>query len=128
MTTNTTPTDLKDFPEVHRLEAPEHRGPKLPGAGKSKKRGIVWVLLLAMVAGVAGYAVWKAWQPVASPQQGQGGRGRGGRGRGGGGLGPIPVVTANVKRANLPVYLNGLGSVTAFYTVTVKSRVDGQLM
>ncbi len=43
-------------------------------------------------------------------------------------LGPIPVVTAKVKRADLPVYLNGLGNVTAFYTVTVKSRVDGQLM
>jgi multidrug efflux system membrane fusion protein len=40
----------------------------------------------------------------------------------------VPVVTAGVKRADLPVYLNGLGNVTAFYTVTVKSRVDGQLM
>jgi multidrug efflux system membrane fusion protein len=35
---------------------------------------------------------------------------------------------AKVSRASVPVYLNGLGNVTAFYTVTVKSRVDGQLM
>ena len=43
-------------------------------------------------------------------------------------LGPVPVVVTNVTRSSIPVYLNGLGNVTAFYTVTVKSRVDGQLM
>src|SRR3984957_3581608 len=127
MTTNTTPTDLKDFPEIHRIGVPEHRGPKPPSPGKPKKRGILWVLLLLIIAGVAGYAVWKAGQPAANPQ-GQGGRGGRKGARGGGGLGPVPVVTAGVKRADLPVYLNGLGNVTAFYTVTVKSRVDGQLM
>jgi multidrug efflux system membrane fusion protein len=37
-------------------------------------------------------------------------------------------VTAKAKSSPVPVYLNGLGNVTAFYTVTVKSRVDGQLM
>src|SRR3984957_78209 len=127
MTTNTTPTDLKDFPEIHRIGVPEHRGPKPPSPGKPKKRGILWVLLLLIIAGVAGYAVWKAGQPAANPQ-GQGGRGGRKGARGGGGLGPVPVVTAGVKRADLPVYLNGLGNVTAFYTVVVKSRVDGQLM
>ena len=31
-------------------------------------------------------------------------------------------------KKNVPVYLSGLGNVAAFYTVVVKSRVDGQLM
>src|SRR5215470_7692802 len=39
-----------------------------------------------------------------------------------------PVVVPPASRADIPVYLNGLGNATAFYTVTVKSRVDGQLM
>ena len=43
-------------------------------------------------------------------------------------MGPVPVVVAKVTRSSIPVYLNGLGNVTAFYTVTVKSRVDGQMM
>ncbi|MGA9625400.1 MAG: MdtA/MuxA family multidrug efflux RND transporter periplasmic adaptor subunit, partial [Bryobacteraceae bacterium] len=60
------------------------------------------------------------------PRKGGGG-GFGGGGRGAA-LGPVPVVVTKVARSSIPVYLNGLGNVTAFYTVTVKSRVDGQLM
>jgi membrane fusion protein, multidrug efflux system len=40
----------------------------------------------------------------------------------------VPVVGARVHKGEIPVYLTGLGSVTAFNTVTVKSRVDGQLI
>ena len=40
---------------------------------------------------------------------------------------PIPVTVATAKVQDMPVYLNGLGSVTAFNTVSVKSRIDGQL-
>ena len=40
----------------------------------------------------------------------------------------LPVTVANVTRQDLPVYLSGLGSVAAYYTVSVKSRVDGQLV
>lgn len=40
----------------------------------------------------------------------------------------VPVVVASAVRGDLPVYFNGLGTVTAFNTVTVRSRVDGQLI
>ena len=41
---------------------------------------------------------------------------------------PIPVVGAHVTSRDMPVYLRGLGTVIAFNTVTVKSRVDGELV
>jgi membrane fusion protein, multidrug efflux system len=39
----------------------------------------------------------------------------------------IAVDTAAVGHADVPIYLQGLGTVQAFYTVTVKARVDGEL-
>jgi multidrug efflux system membrane fusion protein len=39
----------------------------------------------------------------------------------------IVVDTATVAHADIPIYLSGLGTVQAFYTVTVTARVDGEL-
>src|ERR1700739_3259005 len=40
----------------------------------------------------------------------------------------VSVAIAPVQRQDVPVYLSGLGAVTAFNTANIKSRVDGQIM
>lgn len=40
----------------------------------------------------------------------------------------VQVTVAPALRQDLPIYLTGLGSIEAYYTVSVKSRVDGQLV
>jgi membrane fusion protein, multidrug efflux system len=44
------------------------------------------------------------------------------------GGGPVPVVAGRVEQKDMPIYLDGLGTVQAFNTVTVHSRVDGNLV
>ncbi|STD47741.1 Multidrug resistance protein MdtE precursor [Edwardsiella tarda] len=41
---------------------------------------------------------------------------------------PVPIQAASVRSATIDSYLDGLGTVVASNTVTVRSRVDGQLM
>jgi multidrug efflux system membrane fusion protein len=41
---------------------------------------------------------------------------------------PVSVSIASVQKQDMAVYLSGLGSVTAFNTANIKSRVDGQIM
>jgi len=89
------------------------------GTGKPKKSGWVWALVLIVLAG-GGYYYYKSRpssESKAAPAPGARAAA----------LGPVSVaVTAAIKQ-NVPYYLSGLGSVTAFNTVTVKSRVDGEL-
>lgn len=50
------------------------------------------------------------------------------RGGPGGGGQAIQVTVASARQQDLPIYLTGLGSIQAYYTVSVRSRVDGQLV
>ena len=40
----------------------------------------------------------------------------------------MPVGVATAEQKDMPVYLSGLGSVNAFNTVSLRPRVDGQLL
>lgn len=93
-----------------------------PAKKRSSARPIGILLLIAVLAG--GYFLWRS---THKPQTtAAAGRGRGDRN---GDLNArVPVAVTAAQRRDLPVYLDGLGSVEAFNTVTVKSRVDGQIM
>src|ERR1022692_3823654 len=41
---------------------------------------------------------------------------------------PVPVSAVAVQRKDVPIYLTGLGTVQAYNSVLVKSRVDGQIV
>lgn len=40
---------------------------------------------------------------------------------------PVPVIAGTVEQKDVPIYLDGLGTVQAFNTVTVRTRVDGEI-
>jgi multidrug efflux system membrane fusion protein len=79
-------------------------------------------LLLGMCAVLSGWALTGCSKdPEQSQQKGKGGRP---------GMGQmvIPVAVAKAETRDLPIYLSGLGAVDAFNTVSIKSRIDGQLV
>ena len=88
------------------------------------------VLLLLVLLCAAGGAGWYYFihTPAAAPgAQAQNGRTR--RPRPGSTEGdPIPVLTAAVATADVPVYLDALGTVQAFNTVSVKAMIDGPML
>jgi multidrug efflux system membrane fusion protein len=97
-------------------------------APAAKSRWWLWIVALAIVIALG---VWYSKSKDSAEAQGPAGATAGGKGgrQGQGGPGqPVPVVVATAQRGDLPVYFNGLGTVTAFNTVTVRSRVDGQIV
>ncbi len=83
------------------------------------KRWGFWFILLCLVAGSA-FAVWKTSQSPPPSASGKSGNKAAAL--------PTPVFVAPVRTGDMNLYLTGLGSVTPLNNVTVRSRVDGQLM
>jgi len=111
----------------------EHQTPATPsaqlssveptGSGKGSAFGSIArkVGLVVVIAAAAGFAYWKIQgnqQEIADTAN----KTTQALNR------AIPVTTAAVVAKTMPIYLTELGTVTAYQTVTVKTRVDGQLL
>jgi membrane fusion protein, multidrug efflux system len=114
-----------DLPEPVIKEPEEEVTPR-----PAKSRWWIWLLVLGVVAvGIwyyrGGHSKTEAENSGANGPVAAGGQ----RQNGTPGFNPIvPVVVATAQHGDVPIYFSGLGTVTAFNTVTVHSRVDGQLI
>ena len=84
-----------------------------------KSRPILWVVIIAAVAG-GGYYGWQRYSAfeAGKAQTAQKGPPR---------APAVPVSVSPVQKVDFPVYLTGLGTVQGFNTVQVRTRVDGQI-
>ena len=119
--------------QLNSMDLPESGGHTATDAPAGRPSKSLWWLWLLVVAGIV-LGVWyfrgsRTPSEAANPSApAASGKGRGGGGGAGMGNFVVPVVVAAAQRGDLPVYFNGLGTVTAFNTVTLHSRVDGQLV
>jgi membrane fusion protein, multidrug efflux system len=93
-------------------------------AQRAPRRSRIWLAVVCVLLAAAA-AYWYSFQrPAASgngaPHPGRGGPNAAGR--------STPVATAPARKGDVDVYVSGLGSVVPVATVTVRSRIDGQLM
>jgi multidrug efflux system membrane fusion protein len=102
------------------LQAAHRPSASLPPEEPSGSGWRKWVVILVIALAV-GAAIWKIrsnsqeLQAAAAQMEAMGDV-------------PTPVQVAAVQRKTMPIYLTELGTVTAYNTVTIKTRVDGQLM
>lgn len=106
-----------NYPESPTKEAVEpvtRRQRPQPEPDENNGHWLRWFVVLAAL-GVIGIIVWR----LTNRKDAAGARGALNQ--------VVPVVVGTVQKKDVPIYLDGLGTVQAFNTVTVRARVDGQL-
>ena len=88
---------------------------KLAGTGSSRRRYIIYAVVLLAVAGALYYVFG-----TSATQQRRASRFAAD--------GPVPVLVAPAALADVPVYLDAVGTTKALNTVTVRPQVDGKLL
>lgn len=101
----------------------------LPGKGLHVSKLVKWVIGLVLVAaiGATGYSLFAPQgdgNPGARRAAGKGGF----KGKGKGPRDAVPVLASVAETADVPIYLDGLGTARALKTVTVQPLVDGRLL
>ena len=123
-------TSDRSGPAFDRAKEPKSPSPPVSlGDRKSTGWGSVVFWLILLVASGAGWYYREAWWPLVATQIGRLTHGTGGASAAK--VAPprvVPVVTAIVQQKDMDVFINGLGTVTAFKTVTIRSRVEGELV
>jgi multidrug efflux system membrane fusion protein len=88
-------------------------------ADMKKSRVTRWILVALVIAG-AGYYGWQRFHGESHETAANNAQKSAPRN-------PVRVNVATAEKADFPVYLTSLGTVQAFNTVQVRSRVDGQI-
>ena len=88
--------------------------------GNQVARLLKRVLMLGVVGLVLAVIVFVSTMPVVQKQAGRRAKG--------GGSGPVPVLDAPARLADVPVYLNGVGTAKARNLVTVRPQIDGKII
>ena len=119
------PYDTVDARETH---AASTTSVPLHATSQSRSRLWLWLLVIAVIAAGLWYLRARGSQANSSASAVSGTAvARGGAG-GAPGSFVLPVVVATARKGDLPVFYNGLGTVTALNTVTVRTRIDGELI